>query len=94
MSSRTASFASGANSPVQVLEECLAEIDRREAGVGAFTVIDAAAARAAAEASAERWRAGTPRSSIDGMPVSIRSIALGQSMLTETVDRFDPTSTR
>jgi hypothetical protein len=52
--SRTASFASGADSPVQALEECLTEIDRREAAVGAFTVIDAAAARAAAEASAER----------------------------------------
>jgi hypothetical protein len=56
--SRTASFASGADSPVQVLEECLTEIDRWEAAVGAFTVIHAAAARAAAEASAERWRAG------------------------------------
>jgi hypothetical protein len=39
---RTASFANGADSPVQVLEECLAEIERREAAVGAFTVIDPA----------------------------------------------------
>jgi Asp-tRNA(Asn)/Glu-tRNA(Gln) amidotransferase A subunit family amidase len=53
----TASFVSGTGSPVQVLEECLAEIDRREAAVGAFTVINAVAARAAAEASAKRWRA-------------------------------------
>ena len=80
--SRTASFASGADSPVQVLEECLAEIDRREAAVGAFTVIDAAAARAAAEASAERWRAGTPLSSIDGMPVGVKDMIDTADMVT------------
>ena len=62
--SRTTAFASGAETPVQVLEECLTEIDRREAVVGAFTVIDATAARAAAAASAERWRAGTPLSAV------------------------------
>ena len=39
------------HSPVQVLEECMAEIDRREADVGACTVINAAAPHAAAEAS-------------------------------------------
>ena len=29
--SRTAAFASGSDSPTQVLEECLTEIDRRSA---------------------------------------------------------------
>ena len=29
--SRTAAFSNGADSPMQVLEECMAEIDRREA---------------------------------------------------------------
>ena len=53
--SRTTSFATCADSPAQVLEECLAEIDRRVGGGWrAFTVIDATAARAAAEASAKR----------------------------------------
>lgn len=70
---RTASFTNGADSPVQVLEECLAEIDQREAAVGAFTVIDAPAARAAAEASAKRWRANAPLSAVDGMPVGVRT---------------------
>src|ERR1700744_610975 len=71
---RTPSFASGADSPVQVLEECLAKIDNREAEVGAFTVIDAQAARVAAEASAKRWRANTPLSTIDGMPVGVKDM--------------------
>ncbi len=80
--SRTASFAGGADSPVRVLEECLAEIDRREAAVGAFTVIDAATARAAAEASAHRWRANTPLSAIDGMTVGVKDMIDTADMVT------------
>jgi Asp-tRNA(Asn)/Glu-tRNA(Gln) amidotransferase A subunit family amidase len=80
--SRTVSFAGGTDSPVQVLEECLAEIDGREAAVGAFTVIDSAAARAAAEASAARWRAGTPLSAIDGMPVGVKDMIDTADMVT------------
>ncbi len=80
--SRTAAFASGTDSPVRVLEECLAEIDRREAAVGAFTVIDAVAARAAAEAAAERWRTGTPLSSIDGMPIGVKDMIDTADMVT------------
>ncbi len=80
--SRTVSFASGADSPVRVLEECLAEIDLREAAVGAFTVIDAAAARSAAEAAAQRWRAGAPLSAIDGMPVGVKDMIDSADMVT------------
>jgi Asp-tRNA(Asn)/Glu-tRNA(Gln) amidotransferase A subunit family amidase len=98
--SRTASFASGTDSPVQVLEECLAEIGQREAAVGAFTVIDAAAARAAAEASAERWRAGTTRSSIDGMPIGVKDMidtadmvtGMGSPLFDDYCPRFDAAS--
>src|SRR5271167_2796373 len=71
---RTSLFASGADSPVRVLEECLAEIDQREPEVAAFTVIDAPAARAAAEASTKRWRAHAPLSAIDGMPVGVKDM--------------------
>jgi Asp-tRNA(Asn)/Glu-tRNA(Gln) amidotransferase A subunit family amidase len=79
---RTASFASGADSPVLVLEECLAEIDQREAEVGAFTVINAVKARASAEASAARWRAATPLSAIDGMPVGVKDMIDTADMVT------------
>ena len=71
--SRTASFASGTDSPLQVLEECLAEIDRREAAVGAFTLIDAAAARSAAKAAAEGllFSATRPRPPTCGVNASL-----------------------
>lgn len=72
--SRTTAFASGRDSPVAVLEECLAEIDRREPAVGAFTILDVAAARAAAAASVARWREGRPLSAIDGMPVGVKDM--------------------
>ena len=80
--SRTSSFTSSADSPVQVLEECLAEIDQREAAVGAFTVIEAQAARAAAEASTKRWRANAPLSAIDGMPVGVKDMIDTANMVT------------
>jgi Asp-tRNA(Asn)/Glu-tRNA(Gln) amidotransferase A subunit family amidase len=67
---------------VRVLEECLAETDRRETEVGAFTVIDAASARAAAEASADRWRADTPLSAIDGMLVGVKDMIDTADMVT------------
>jgi Asp-tRNA(Asn)/Glu-tRNA(Gln) amidotransferase A subunit family amidase len=79
---RTASFADGSDSPVRVLQECLAEIDRREAAVGAFTFVDATAARIAAEASAERWRAGRALSAIDGMPVGVKDMIETADMVT------------
>jgi Asp-tRNA(Asn)/Glu-tRNA(Gln) amidotransferase A subunit family amidase len=71
---RTSSFTSGADSPMQVLEECLAEVDQREPAVAAFTVIDAKAARVTAEASTKRWRANAPLSAIDGMPVGVKDM--------------------
>ena len=80
--SRTAGFAAGRDSPVAILEECLAEIDRREAGVGAFTVIDIPAARAAAEASAARWRTGAQQSAVDGMPVGVKDMIDTEDMVT------------
>jgi Asp-tRNA(Asn)/Glu-tRNA(Gln) amidotransferase A subunit family amidase len=97
---RTAMFASGADSPVQVLEECLAEIDQREAAVGAFTVIEAQAARDAAEASTKRWRANAPVSAIDGMPVGVKDMidtadlvtGMGSPLFNGYRPRFDAAS--
>lgn len=80
--SRSAGFASGADSPVAVLEECLAEIAAREPQVGAFTVLDPLAAQAAAEASEARWQAGAPLSAIDGMPVGVKDMIDTAAMVT------------
>jgi hypothetical protein len=74
--SRTASFASGADSPVQVLEECLAEIDRWEAAVGAFTVIDAAMARDF-EPAGRTYQAPTPGPMISRATVPMSLVPRG-----------------
>lgn len=69
-----ADFESGTDTPRKFLERCLASIAAREEEIGAFVHYDAASARQQADAAGERWRAGTPLSSIDGMPVGIKDI--------------------
>jgi Asp-tRNA(Asn)/Glu-tRNA(Gln) amidotransferase A subunit family amidase len=74
-----ADFASGKQTPRQFLERSLELLAQWEPRIGAFVATDLPGARAAAEQSTERWRAGKPRSAIDGMPVGIKDII-------ETVD--------
>lgn len=75
----TQDFPSGARTPRQFLEDSLALLESWEPRIGAFVCTGQAEARAAAERSTERWRAGRPLSPIDGMPVGIKDII-------ETVD--------
>lgn len=70
----TKAFQGGSDSPRKFLERCIGDIEAREADVMAFVVTDLAGARAAADRSTERWRAGKPLSSIDGMPVGVKDI--------------------
>lgn len=67
-------FRDGSDSPRAFLERCIEAIDAHEDRVGAFVVTNFERARAAAEASNARWRAGTTLSLIDGMPVGIKDI--------------------
>jgi Asp-tRNA(Asn)/Glu-tRNA(Gln) amidotransferase A subunit family amidase len=67
-------FAEGLGSPRDLLETCLARIAEREPVVRAFAALDAEAARRAADAATARWRAGTPLSPIDGMPIALKDI--------------------
>jgi Asp-tRNA(Asn)/Glu-tRNA(Gln) amidotransferase A subunit family amidase len=64
---------------------CAAARDRPAGtALGAFTVIGAQVARAAAEDSTKRWRAGAPLSAIDGMPVGVKDmIATVEAATTE-----------
>ena len=75
----TEDFAAGVRTPRQFLEESLSLLEQWEPRVGAFVCTNLPAARAAADRSSERWRAGKPLSTIDGMPVGIKDII-------ETVD--------
>src|SRR6202050_1911023 len=75
----TSDLASGQQTPRKFLEDSLALLDQWEPRIGAFVCTNVPDARAAAERSTERWRAGKPASPIDGMPVGIKDII-------ETVD--------
>ena len=59
-------------SPVEVTRAALARIDAWEAAINAMYVVDADKALAQATAAEARWRAGTPRSALDGVPITIK----------------------
>ncbi|MDP2373948.1 amidase [Reyranella sp.] len=79
----TPRFADGSDTPRAYLERCLETIAAREPVVKAFTAINEAGARAAADASAARWTAGKPLSLIDGMPVAIKDLLETRDMPTQ-----------
>src|SRR5437868_2552180 len=76
-------FASGAETPREFLETCLAAIDAWEPKVGTFVATAFPAARAAADRSTERWKRNAPLSAIDGMPIGIKDIIDVADMPTE-----------
>jgi Asp-tRNA(Asn)/Glu-tRNA(Gln) amidotransferase A subunit family amidase len=76
-------FAAGADGPRAYLERCLAALSEHEPAVGAFVTTQAEAARKAADAATQRWRAGKPLSAIDGMPVGIKDIIETYDMPTQ-----------
>jgi Asp-tRNA(Asn)/Glu-tRNA(Gln) amidotransferase A subunit family amidase len=79
----TPHFAGGSDTPRAYLERCLATIASREPVVKAFTAISETGARAAADASTTRWKAGKPLSPIDGMPVAIKDLLETKDMPTQ-----------
>lgn len=89
-----AGFRTGAFTPVEVVQACLAQAARWEGRLNALTRTDAEGAMAQAVASAARWRAGAPLSPLDGVPVLIKDLLLtaGQPCLrgSWTVDASGP----
>jgi Asp-tRNA(Asn)/Glu-tRNA(Gln) amidotransferase A subunit family amidase len=81
--SARADFASGADTPRDFFERCVAALDAWEPRVGAFVSLNIEGARAAAEASTRRWYEGEPLSPIDGMPLGIKDIIETIDMPTE-----------
>lgn len=79
----TPDFRNGSDTPSAYLERCLETIAEREPVVRAFVVLNEAGARAAAEASAARWKAGRPLSAIDGMPIAIKDLLETKDMPTQ-----------
>jgi Asp-tRNA(Asn)/Glu-tRNA(Gln) amidotransferase A subunit family amidase len=76
-------FTDGNDSPRAYLERCLETIAEREPAVKALTAINEAGARATADESAARWKAGRPLSPIDGMPIAIKDLLETKDMPTE-----------
>src|SRR5229473_2885420 len=70
----TARFASGADTPRDFLERCRVDLAALEPKIGAFVHLNLEGARVAADQATARWRAGKPRSQIDGMPIGIKDI--------------------
>lgn len=68
----TALYRKRAASPVDYLEAALARLARENPRVNALNVLDAAGARAAAQASAARWAKGAPLSPADGIVATIK----------------------
>lgn len=78
-----AAFMDGSDNPRAYLDRCLAVVGERGPTVQAFASLNEAAAIAASDASAERWRAGRPLSPIDGMPVGVKDLLETKDMPTE-----------
>ena len=76
-------FTDGNDSPRAYLERCLETIAQREPVVKALVALNETGARAAADASAARWKTGKPLSPIDGMPVGIKDLLETKDMPTE-----------
>ncbi len=66
-------YAERAVTPVEACEAYLSRIAGLDGALGAFNHVDAEGARAAAHASAERWRRGEALSLLDGAPIAIKA---------------------
>jgi Asp-tRNA(Asn)/Glu-tRNA(Gln) amidotransferase A subunit family amidase len=78
-----ARFRDGTDTPRAYLERAIQTIAEREPIVKAFAHLNEEGARAAADASTARWKAGKPLSPIDGMPVAIKDLLETKDMPTE-----------
>src|SRR5690349_15822530 len=59
-------------SPVEVVAAALARIEGSQPLINAYCHVDAEAAPASARAAEARWRAGSPKGLIDGVPLGVK----------------------
>jgi len=76
-------FLAGQDNPRAYLERCLDTIAAKDGVVRAFVVLNEAGARASADASAARYKAGRAVSAIDGMPIGIKDLIETADMPTQ-----------
>lgn len=73
-------YAAGQATPEDALTSVLERLEAVNPALNAVIALDRAGALAAARASTERWRAGTPLSPLDGVPVSVKDNILQQGL--------------
>lgn len=76
-------FVAGKDTPRDLLERCIANVDKSEGTVKAFVTLDLKAARKQADASGRRYKQGRPLSMVDGCPVGIKDIMATSDMPTQ-----------
>ena len=69
-------YASGELTPVAVTAAVLARIESENATYNALRLVDAEAARDAAQASAKRWREGADLGPLDGVPCTVKDLVI------------------
>ncbi|ALG86092.1 amidase [Gordonia phthalatica] len=69
-------YLAGTLSPVEVIDEVLAAVDRVDGDLNAFCQVHPEVARSAARSAEQRYRAGESIGPLDGVPVSIKDIFL------------------
>jgi aspartyl-tRNA(Asn)/glutamyl-tRNA(Gln) amidotransferase subunit A len=69
-------YRAGTVSPVEVTRAVLDRIDRTQATLNAYVLVDHEGALEAARESEGRWRMGEPRGLIDGVPTSVKDLVL------------------
>ncbi len=65
-------YASGAATPVQVLDAVLARIEAVNFTLNAIVTLDVPGARKVAAEAAARWKAGQQRGALDGVPMTVK----------------------
>lgn len=83
-----AKFSTGQDTPRALLERCLETIGAKESSIHAFTHMDIAGARVAADNSTKRYAVGKPLSEIDGMPFGVKDIIDTSDMPTQMGNSF------
>jgi aspartyl-tRNA(Asn)/glutamyl-tRNA(Gln) amidotransferase subunit A len=81
-------YRAGVLRPTEVTEAYLARIQALDARLGAYLTVTADRARAAAESADARWRAGTPRGPLDGVPVALKDNLCTRGVRTTCASRI------
>ncbi|OGL13492.1 MAG: aspartyl/glutamyl-tRNA amidotransferase subunit A, partial [Candidatus Rokubacteria bacterium RIFCSPLOWO2_02_FULL_72_37] len=81
-------YRRGETTPSAVAEAHLARIDALDPKIGAYLTVTRDRALAAAAAADARWRAGTPRGPLDGVPLALKDVLCTRGVRTTCGSRI------